>query len=72
MFDVHSLQTLVRLEMVHQNSMRFQNTICYDEHYNGLVLDEKEGDRLAEIMKDNKQVVRSLVLPSSRLTICTA
>ena len=60
---VHSLQSLARLEMVHQNSMRFQNTICYDEHYNGLVLDEKEGDRLAEIMKDNKQVAALFFLP---------
>eukprot|EP01089_Gocevia_fonbrunei_P013017 TRINITY_DN3230_c0_g1_i2.p1 TRINITY_DN3230_c0_g1~~TRINITY_DN3230_c0_g1_i2.p1 ORF type:complete len:136 (+),score=18.61 TRINITY_DN3230_c0_g1_i2:234-641(+) len=43
-----------RLEMVHQNSLRFQNTICYDNSYQGLVLDETEGDRLSKIIKGKK------------------
>lgn len=29
--------------MIHQNSMRFYNDIAYDKEYNGLVLDEDEG-----------------------------
>lgn len=29
--------------MIHQNSMRFYNDVAYDREYNGLVLDEDEG-----------------------------
>lgn len=36
-----------RLEMVHQNSLRFWDAIAYDDAYNGLALDAGEGDRLA-------------------------
>jgi ribulose-5-phosphate 4-epimerase/fuculose-1-phosphate aldolase len=36
-----------RLEMVEQNALRFQDDIAYDEVYNGLVVDNAEGDRLA-------------------------
>jgi ribulose-5-phosphate 4-epimerase/fuculose-1-phosphate aldolase len=36
-----------RLAMVHQNSLRFHDAIAYDDHYNGLALDQDEGDRLA-------------------------
>lgn len=36
-----------RLEMVEQNALRFHEDIAYDERYNGLVVDEAEGDRLA-------------------------
>lgn len=35
-----------RLPMIHQNSLRFYNDIAYDD-YNGLVLDDSEGKRLA-------------------------
>jgi len=34
--------------MVHQNSMRFQNQIAYDDNYGGLILDSNEGDRLMQ------------------------
>ena len=40
-----------KLEMCHQNSLRFYNRICYVS-YNGLVFDTKEGDRLAAQMSD--------------------
>lgn len=32
--------------MIHQNSLRFYNDLAYDT-YQGLVLDQLEGDRLA-------------------------
>jgi hypothetical protein len=32
--------------MIHQNSLRFYNDLAY-ETYDGLVLDQSEGDRLA-------------------------
>jgi ribulose-5-phosphate 4-epimerase/fuculose-1-phosphate aldolase len=41
-----------RLEMVTQNALRFHGRIAYDDHYNGLALDESEGDRLAEALGD--------------------
>ena len=36
-----------RLEMVEQNALRFVDDIAYDDEYNGLVVDNAEGDRLA-------------------------
>lgn len=36
-----------RLEMVEQNALRFHDDIAYDDTYNGLVVDDAEGDRLA-------------------------
>jgi ribulose-5-phosphate 4-epimerase/fuculose-1-phosphate aldolase len=39
-----------RLEMVEQNALRFHNDIAYDDTYNGLVVDEAEGDRLARVL----------------------
>jgi len=39
-----------RLEMVEQNALRFHNDIAYDDVYNGLVVDNAEGDRLARVM----------------------
>jgi len=36
-----------RLEMVEQNALRFHGDIAYDDIYNGLVVDDAEGDRLA-------------------------
>ena len=36
-----------RLEMVEQNALRFHDDIAYDDIYNGLVVDNAEGDRLA-------------------------
>ena len=37
--------------MIHQNSMRFYDDIVYDREYNGLVLDEDEGQFAVCIMK---------------------
>jgi len=39
-----------RLEMVEQNALRFHDDVAYDDTYNGLVLDEAEGDRLAQVL----------------------
>ncbi len=39
-----------RLEMVEQNALRFHDDIAYDDTYNGLVVDEAEGDRLARVL----------------------
>jgi ribulose-5-phosphate 4-epimerase/fuculose-1-phosphate aldolase len=43
-----------RLEMVEQNALRFHHDIAYDDTYNGLVVDEAEGDRLAEVLGDKR------------------
>jgi ribulose-5-phosphate 4-epimerase/fuculose-1-phosphate aldolase len=39
-----------RLEMVEQNALRFVDAIAYDDEYNGLVVDNAEGDRLARAL----------------------
>ncbi len=39
-----------RLEMVEQNALRFVDDIAYDDEYNGLVVDNAEGDRLARVL----------------------
>ena len=39
-----------RLEMVEQNALRFHDDIAYDDIYNGLVVDDAEGDRLARVL----------------------
>ena len=39
-----------RLEMVEQNALRFHDDIAYDDIYNGLVVDNAEGDRLARAL----------------------
>jgi ribulose-5-phosphate 4-epimerase/fuculose-1-phosphate aldolase len=39
-----------RLEMVEQNALRFHDDIVYDDVYNGLVVDNTEGDRLARVL----------------------
>ena len=39
-----------RLEMIEQNALRFHDDIAYDDTYNGLVIDEAEGDRLARVL----------------------
>ncbi len=41
-----------RLEMCSQNALRFYNRIAYDDAYNGLALDNDEGDRLCKVMGD--------------------
>jgi ribulose-5-phosphate 4-epimerase/fuculose-1-phosphate aldolase len=39
-----------RLAMAEQNALRFHDDIAYDELYNGLVVDDTEGDRLARAL----------------------
>src|SRR3989449_1208283 len=39
-----------RLEMVEQNALRFYDDIAYDDTYKGLVVDNAEGDRLAQVL----------------------
>jgi len=39
-----------RLEIDEQNALRFDDDIAYDDTYNGLVVDNAEGDRLARVL----------------------
>jgi ribulose-5-phosphate 4-epimerase/fuculose-1-phosphate aldolase len=43
-----------RLEMAEQNALRFHDDIAYDDQYNGLVVDNAEGDRLARVLGDKR------------------
>ena len=43
-----------RLEMAEQNALRFNDDIAYDDLYNGLVVDDAEGDRLAAALGDKR------------------
>jgi ribulose-5-phosphate 4-epimerase/fuculose-1-phosphate aldolase len=43
-----------RLEMVEQNALRFHDDIAYDDTYNGLVVDDAEGDRLARVLGEKR------------------
>ena len=45
-----------RLEPVNQNALRFYDRIAYDDEYNGLALDEEEGDRICGAL-GNRQVM---------------
>ncbi len=39
-----------RLEMAHQNALRFHRLVAYENEYNGLVLDQGEAERIARRM----------------------
>ena len=41
-----------RLEWASQNALKFHGRIAYDDHYNGLALDEVEGERMCAQAKD--------------------
>jgi ribulose-5-phosphate 4-epimerase/fuculose-1-phosphate aldolase len=41
-----------RLEMAHQNALRFHRQIAYENEYNGLVLEEAEAKRIAGRLRD--------------------
>lgn len=41
-----------RLHMCNQNCVRFHDRIVYDDAYNGLALDNDEGDRIAAALGD--------------------
>jgi ribulose-5-phosphate 4-epimerase/fuculose-1-phosphate aldolase len=43
-----------RLEMCTQNALRFWNEIGYDDRYNGLALDDSEGDRICAALQDRR------------------
>ena len=43
-----------RLEMAEQNALRFHGDIAYDDIYNGLVVDDAEGDRLAAALGEKR------------------
>lgn len=36
-----------RLEMAHQNALRFHGQVAYEDEYRGLVLDDREAERIA-------------------------
>ena len=39
-----------RLEPIHQNAARFYGRIAYDDDFNGLAFDDKEGERLCGVL----------------------
>lgn len=41
-----------RLQMAHQNAVRFFGAVAYDDQYNGLVLDDAEAERIARKLSD--------------------
>ena len=43
-----------RLEWISQNALRFYERVAYEEAYNGLALDEAEGQRLREKLTEGK------------------
>jgi len=43
-----------RLEPASQNAFRFYGQIAYDDNYNGLVMDNTEGDRVVAALGDKK------------------
>lgn len=43
-----------RLEMAHQNALRFVGQVAYDDSYNGLALDKEEGDRMVAALGDKR------------------
>jgi len=45
------------LQMVDQNACRFHGTIAYDRNYSGLALDPEEGERVAGLFGEDKEVL---------------
>ena len=43
--------------MLDQNAARFHNRIAYDRQYNGMALDDSEGERVASLLGDDKSVL---------------
>lgn len=43
----------MKLEMCHQNCLRFYDSIAYDTQFNGLVLNQEEAERLNGVMGKN-------------------
>ena len=43
--------------MLDQNACRFYGRIAYDRNYNGLALDDDEGERVAKLMQDGKSIL---------------
>lgn len=41
-----------RLVMAHQNALRFHGQVAYDDDYRGLVLDAREGERIAQRLRE--------------------
>lgn len=46
-----------KLETCSQTSLKFHETVTYDEEYNGLVTDAEEGDRLAAKLSNGKRIL---------------
>ncbi|XP_068201967.1 putative aldolase class 2 protein CC_1201 isoform X2 [Palaemon carinicauda] len=51
-----SMQDDYKMELVHQNSLRFWNRIAYDTTYSGIAYAFEEGERMAKIL-GNKDVL---------------
>lgn len=46
-----------RLQMVDQNAMRFHNRVAYDKNFNGIALDDGEGQRIGGTVDEDKSVL---------------
>lgn len=44
-------------QMIDQNACRFYERIAYDRAYNGMALDDNEGERVARLLGDDKSVL---------------
>jgi ribulose-5-phosphate 4-epimerase/fuculose-1-phosphate aldolase len=61
-----------RLEWASQNSLKFYNRVAYDEDYQGLALDEAEGERMCKAMCNNGRSADVLFLGNHGIIVCGA
>lgn len=56
-----------RLEPVSQNALRFYGKVAYDDHYNGLAVDDREGERIAKCLGSST----ILMMASHGVIVCS-
>ncbi len=59
-----------RLEWASQNSLKFYNRVTYDEDYQGLALDDAEGERMCKAMCNNGGSADVLFLGNHGIIVC--
>lgn len=45
-----------KIQMIHQNSCRFYKSVLYDNQYRGIVESREEGERFAQLLKENEKL----------------